>query len=58
MEIKIFQTIEEFNTFAAEKFIEIGNNAIEKRGQFTVALAGGSTPKSLYQLLSSDKFQK
>lgn len=57
MEIKIFQTIEELNTFAAEKFIEIGNEAIEKRGQFTVALAGGSTPKALYQLLASDEFK-
>ena len=57
MEIKIFQTIEDLNTFAAEKFIEIGNQAIEKHGQFTVALAGGSTPKALYQLFSSDKFK-
>ncbi|HMS44039.1 MAG TPA: 6-phosphogluconolactonase, partial [Pyrinomonadaceae bacterium] len=40
----------------AEKFIEIADNAIEKRGFFTVVLAGGSTPKSFFQLLSSEKF--
>ncbi|MGI9055263.1 MAG: 6-phosphogluconolactonase [Pyrinomonadaceae bacterium] len=57
MEIKIFQSIEDLNIFAAEKFIETGTSAIEKRGRFSVALAGGSTPKSLYQLLSSDKFK-
>ncbi len=55
--IKIFPNIEKLNTFAAEKFVEIANHAIEKRGIFTVALAGGSTPKSLYQLLSSGNFR-
>lgn len=55
--IKVFQNSEELNNFAAEKFVEIVNEAIEKRGQFTVSLAGGSTPKSLYKLLSSNKFK-
>src|SRR5215203_4330927 len=54
-EILIFQNIEELNNFAAQKFVEIGNEAIKNRGQFTVALAGGSTPKVLYQLLSAGK---
>lgn len=54
--IKIFPDIEKLNLFAAEKFVEIADNAIENRGFFTVVLAGGSTPKSLYQLLSSEKF--
>jgi 6-phosphogluconolactonase len=57
MQIEIFPTVEELNNFAAEKFIEIGNEAIKNRGQFTVALAGGSTPKSLYKLLASGKFK-
>ncbi len=55
--IKIFPNIEELNNFAAEKFVEIANDAIEMRGTFSVALAGGSTPKALYQLLASDKFR-
>ncbi len=56
-EILIFSQIEELNNFAAEKFIEIGSDAIKNVNKFSVALAGGSTPKSLYQLLSSDKFK-
>ena len=56
-EILIFQNIEQLSNFAAQKFVEIGTEAIEKRGQFTVSLAGGSTPKLLYKLLSSDKFK-
>ena len=55
--IKVFQNIEELNNFAAEKFVEIANKAIKNRGQFTVALAGGSTPKSLYHLLASEEFR-
>lgn len=55
--IKIFPNSDELNFFAAEKFVEIANKAIEENGRFTVALAGGSTPKLLYQLLASDKFK-
>jgi len=55
--IKIFPNVEKSNNFAAEKFVEIANDSIEKRKSFTVALAGGSTPKSLYQLLSGVKFR-
>ncbi len=54
--VKVFPNVEELNDFAAEKFVEIAAAAIEKRGRLTVALAGGSTPKSLYRLLSSEKF--
>lgn len=56
--IKVFPNIEELNNFAAEKFVEIANDAINsERNSFAVVLAGGSTPKSLYKLLSSEKFK-
>lgn len=55
--IKIFSDLGELNNFAAEKFVEIANDAIEKYSSFAVSLAGGSTPKSLYKLLSSEKFK-
>jgi 6-phosphogluconolactonase len=42
---------------AAEKFVEIAKDSIEKRGRFTVALSGGSTPKGLYKLLKSERFR-
>lgn len=37
---------------AAEEFVRLGRNAIGAQGRFTVALSGGSTPKSLYLLLA------
>ncbi|MDQ3714286.1 MAG: 6-phosphogluconolactonase [Acidobacteriota bacterium] len=55
--IKIFPDSDELNFFAAEKFVEMANKAIGESGRFTVALAGGSTPESLYQLLAGDKFK-
>lgn len=55
-EIKIFPTVEELNQFAAKEFVRLSREAIEKRGQFTVALSGGSTPKKLFALLASDSF--
>ncbi|MEO6589114.1 MAG: 6-phosphogluconolactonase [Pyrinomonadaceae bacterium] len=55
--IKIFPDIKQLNFFAAGKFIEIAKDAIKVRGKFSVALAGGSTPESLYQLLSSEEFK-
>ena len=38
---------------AAEEFIRAGQAAISAHGRFTVALSGGSTPKSLYSLLAA-----
>jgi 6-phosphogluconolactonase len=38
---------------AAEEFVSAGKAAIAARGRFTVALSGGSTPKSLYSLLAA-----
>ena len=56
--INIFPNPEVLNHSAAEIFIRVGNEAIEERGGFTVALSGGSTPKSLYKLLASEKFKE
>jgi len=39
---------------AAEEFFKSVTEAVEKKDSFTVALAGGSTPKSLYAMLSED----
>ena len=43
--------------FCAEHWIHSAKRAIQQRGQFTVALSGGSTPKAIYQTLFA-KHQK
>lgn len=57
MELKTFENIEKLNIFAAEKFVEIAKDSIAERGQFTVALSGGSTPKKLFALLTQEPFR-
>jgi 6-phosphogluconolactonase len=39
---------------AAQEFAQSAAAAVRQRGAFYVALAGGSTPKALYELLTSD----
>ena len=39
---------------AATEFVRAAAEAIAARGSFSVALAGGSTPKALYSLLATD----
>lgn len=48
---------EELNKLAAAKFVSLARDAITKKGKFTIALAGGSTPKGLYKLLATAKFR-
>src|ERR1700677_971744 len=43
---------------AAETIIEIADIAITKRGAFSIALSGLSTPKPLFQLLATDFYIK
>jgi 6-phosphogluconolactonase len=56
-EILVARDKDELNAMAAAKFVEIADSAITNHGQFTVALAGGSTPKSLYRLLAGAEFK-
>ena len=56
-EIKILSEPSAVAKCAAAKFIALGNRAISDTGRFTVALAGGSTPRSLYRLLADEFFR-
>lgn len=44
-------------SFIADHWIKSANIAIEKKGSFYVALSGGSTPKKLFQMLSSEDYR-
>jgi 6-phosphogluconolactonase len=54
IEIIVKRNLEELSEAAADFFVETARTAIDKNGRFTVALAGGSTPRSLYKLLASE----
>lgn len=55
-EIIICKDQEEIFQKAAEMFVGLANEAIERSGRFSVALSGGSTPRGMYLLLASDAF--
>jgi len=52
-EIRILNTPADLFLAAAEEFAALAAQAVQSHGRFTVALSGGSTPKSLYSLLAS-----
>jgi 6-phosphogluconolactonase len=52
-ELRIYDTPNDLFQAAVADFVSRANAAILSHGKFTVALSGGSTPKSLYQLLAS-----
>ena len=54
VEIRILTTPQELFSTAAEEVVRAANEAVKQRGRFTIALAGGSTPKSLYNLLATN----
>jgi 6-phosphogluconolactonase len=56
-EIEIFPSIEELNNFALEQIVRLSAEAIGKRGIFTIALSGGSTPRKLYEMLAQESLQ-
>jgi 6-phosphogluconolactonase len=53
-EIRILTTPQELFSAAAEEVIHAATDAVAARGRFTIALSGGSTPKSLFNLLATN----
>lgn len=58
MSIHILKTIPQLIKSAALHFISVGKNAIASRGEFNVVLSGGSSPKKLYELLTSPEYKE
>lgn len=56
-EIVIPGNAQETVAFCAKQFVELAKEAIQKRGQFTVALSGGSTPHAIFALLSTPAYR-
>lgn len=52
MTLLVYESPEELARDAARNFAARAKSAIEERGRFVVALAGGSTPKATYEVLA------
>ncbi|ABA57843.1 6-phosphogluconolactonase [Nitrosococcus oceani ATCC 19707] len=54
--IQVFPTPAALYHSAAEYWVRTAKRAIERAGTFHIALAGGSTPRALYQLLATEPY--
>jgi 6-phosphogluconolactonase len=54
LSVHVYGSLEELSAAAARKFAAKAGEAIEERGRFAVVLAGGSTPKAMYDVLARD----
>jgi 6-phosphogluconolactonase len=52
--VNVYDNPEELAQAAAREFAARAEEAIDERGRFAVVLAGGSTPRSTYEILASD----
>jgi len=55
-ELHIFPDAQALVRAAATLFVRIGQEAMRDRGRFLVVLSGGTTPKTLYAVLTSQEF--
>ncbi len=55
---RIYQDVETLSLAAAELFAAEARQAVLARGRFTIALAGGSTPRRAYELLARNPFRE
>src|SRR5262245_60249323 len=51
--IQTYADLETLSRGAADLFVQQGQQAVQARGRFSVALSGGGTPKRTYELLAT-----
>jgi 6-phosphogluconolactonase len=54
MEVRRLTTPQDLFRAAADEVIRAATDAVARRGRFTIALSGGSTPKNLYTLIAAN----
>jgi 6-phosphogluconolactonase len=57
MQIHTFATPAEAAAASAERFAELAREAVDRRGRFSVALSGGTTPRAAYRLLAEEPYR-
>ncbi len=55
-EVRVFENKNKLSLAAAELVCRLANSAVRERGAFTLLLAGGGTPRALYELLAGERF--
>jgi len=55
-EIRVLADLEALSRSAAELVQQLARQSVSERGQFSLALAGGATPRRLYEILADEPF--
>jgi len=53
-EVRVYPDLESLSREVAEEIIRLAQANVAERGRFTLALAGGETPRTLYRLLARE----
>lgn len=56
--LHLFEDKTELSTAVADLFVKVSQEAVKKKGRFTVALTGGSSPVQLYTLLAQSPYKE
>ena len=56
-DVRVLADAEEVARAVAERFAELARAAVAERGVFSAALAGGTTPRRVYELLAGEDFR-
>lgn len=56
MDITIFNTLDTLYKKAADTFVELSEQSIQKHGKFVTAVSGGSSPKAIFSLLATSEY--
>jgi 6-phosphogluconolactonase len=51
-----FSSLKDFNRIIADRIFEIGKQAISRNNRFMLALSGGNTPRPIYKMLATKKY--
>lgn len=57
-EVRVFDDVAGLVRATADEIVAIARDAVDARGRFAWALAGGSTPRDVYRLLASDPYRE
>ena len=57
-DVRVLENAEAVSRQVAADFVECAREAVARRGGFTVALSGGSTPRRLYQILAEAPYRE
>lgn len=53
----VYPNADELARSVAEQIVDLASSAVDQHGRFVLALAGGSTPRALYQRLASEDYR-